>query len=89
VSDARLKVHVVPNAKRTELAGLHGDAIKIRCAAPPLDGRANFEVRAILAELVGVPVRDVTIVRGERSRDKIVEIAGMSGEEAKASLTRR
>lgn len=86
MSAARLKIHVVPNARKSELAGLHGDAIKIRCAAPPLDGRANREVCELLADLLGVPVRDVTIVRGERSRDKLVEIAGMSGEEARRRL---
>ncbi|MEX1185034.1 MAG: DUF167 domain-containing protein [Gemmatimonadaceae bacterium] len=83
---ARLKIHVVANAKKTGLAGLHGDAVKIRCAAPPLDGRANREVREILAGLLGVPVRDVTIARGERSRDKIVEVAGMDADEARARL---
>lgn len=86
MSGARLKIHVVTNAKKTELAGVHGDAVKVRCAAPPLDGRANQEVRELLAGLLGLPVRDVTITRGERSRDKIVEVAGMDGDEARARL---
>ncbi|MGK2935062.1 MAG: DUF167 domain-containing protein [Gemmatimonadaceae bacterium] len=86
MSGARLKVHVVTNAKKTELAGVHGDAIKVRCAAPPLDGRANQEVRELLAALLGLPVRDVTITRGERSRDKIVEVAGIDAGEARARL---
>ncbi|MEX0909447.1 MAG: DUF167 domain-containing protein [Gemmatimonadaceae bacterium] len=86
MSGARLKIHVVTNAKKTELAGAHGDAIKVRCSAPPLDGRANQEVRELLAALLGVPARDVTIARGERSRDKIVEVAGMDGAEARARL---
>ncbi len=86
MSGVRLKIHVVTNAKRTELAGVHGDAIKVRCSAPPLDGRANQEVRELLAALLGVPARDVTIARGERSRDKIVEVAGMDGDEARARL---
>ena len=86
MSGARLRIHVVTNAKKTGLAGTHGDAIKVRCSAPPLDGRANQEVRELLADLLGLPVRDVTITRGERSRDKIVEVAGMDGEEARARL---
>jgi uncharacterized protein (TIGR00251 family) len=86
VSGARLKIHVVTNAKKTELAGVHGDAIKVRCAAPPLDGKANQEVRELLAGLLGVPPRNVTIARGERSRDKIVEVAGMDGDEVRARL---
>ncbi len=89
MADPRLRVHVVPNAKKTELAGLHGDAIKIRCAAPPDDGRANWAVRELLAALLDVPVRDVTIVRGERSRDKVIEVAGVSPEDARARLTIR
>jgi uncharacterized protein (TIGR00251 family) len=89
VADPRLKVHVVPGAKKTELAGLHGEAIKIRCAAPPEDGRANWAVRELLAGLLGVPVRDVTIVRGERARDKVIEVAGVAPEDAKTRLTIR
>lgn len=79
----------MPNAKKTELAGLYGDAIKIRCAAPPDDGRANWAVRELLAALLDVPVRDVTIVRGERSRDKVIEVSGVSPEDARARLTIR
>lgn len=86
MSGARFKIHVVTKAKKTELAGVHGDAIKIRCAAPPLAGRANQEVRELLSALLGLPVRDVTIARGERSRDKIVEVAGMDADEARARL---
>lgn len=87
MADPRLKVHVVLNARKTELAGLHGDAIKIRCAAPPDDGRANWAVRELLAALLDVPVRDVTIVRGERSRDKVIEVAGLTPDDARARLT--
>ena len=86
MSGARLEIHVVTNARKTELAGMHGDAIKVRCSAPPLDGRANQEVRELLAGLLGIPPRDVTIARGERSRHKIVEVAGMDGDEVRARL---
>jgi len=89
VADPRLRVHVVPNAKKTELAGLHGEAIRIRCAVPPEDGRANWAVRELLATLLDVPVRDVTIARGERSRDKVIEVAGVAPEDARARLTIR
>lgn len=71
-----LRLHIQPGAKRTEVAGLHGDALKIRLAAPPVDGRANEALIAWLAQAFGVPQRQVRLVRGEKSREKVVEITG-------------
>ncbi len=70
-----LSVHVQPGAARTEHAGPHGDAHKIRLAAPPVDGRANAALIAFLAEAFGVRQRDVTIVTGASARRKIVRIS--------------
>ena len=69
-----LAVHVQPGAKRTEVAGTHGDALKIRLAAPPVDGKANAELVRFLAAAFDVPLRSVAILRGETSRDKAVRI---------------
>lgn len=69
-----IAVHVQPGAKRTEIAGRHGDALKIRLAAPPVDGKANDALIAFLAESFGVPRRRVTLLRGAKSRDKVVRI---------------
>ena len=69
-----LRLHVQPGAKRTGFAGRHGDALKFRLAAPPVDGRANEALLAFLAEAFGVPQRQVAIVRGETSRQKTVRI---------------
>lgn len=69
-----LTLHVQPGAKRTEVAGLYGDALKLRLAAPPVDGKANAELVRFLADAFGVPARAVTLVRGETSRQKIVRI---------------
>lgn len=69
-----LTLHVQPGAKRTEVAGLHGAALKLRLAAPPVEGKANAALRAYLADAFGVPLRHVTIVRGEASREKVVRI---------------
>ena len=69
-----LALHVQPGAKRTEVAGPHGDALKIRLAAPPVDGKANAELLRFLADAFGVPQRAVTLVRGEVSRQKTVRI---------------
>ena len=69
-----LILHVQPGAKRTEVAGWHGDALKIRLAAPPVDGKANSELLRFLSDAFDVPLRNVTLVRGESSRQKIVRI---------------
>ena len=63
-----------PGAKRTEIAGSHGDALKIRLAAPPVDGRANEALLAFLAEAFGVPARQVTLLSGATGRRKRVRI---------------
>ena len=69
-----LTLHVQPGAKSSEVVGMHGDALKVRLAAPPVDGKANMELRRFLAEAFGVPLRSVTLVRGEASRQKTVRI---------------
>ena len=70
-----LQVSVVPNAKRTEVDGLHDGALRVRLAAPPIDGRANEALVAWIAKQVGVPRRDVELVRGQASRRKQLAIA--------------
>ena len=70
-----LLVHAQPGAKRTEVAGLHGDALKVRIAAPALEDRANEALVAFLAEALGTTKRDVVLVSGERSREKRLRIA--------------
>ena len=69
-----LALHVQPGAARTEVAGIHGGRLKIRLAAPPVDGKANAELLRYLADAFGVPLRDVALVRGEASRQKTVRI---------------
>ena len=69
-------VHAQPGAKRTELAGLHGEALKIRVAAPALADRANQALVEFLAQAFGVVRRDVSLVAGAKSREKRFEIRG-------------
>jgi uncharacterized protein (TIGR00251 family) len=77
VSDALvLDLHVQPGAKRTEAAGRHGGRVKIRLAAPPVDGAANDELVRFVAEAFGVPKRNVEIVSGATSRQKRVRVTG-------------
>lgn len=78
---ARLVVHVQPRAKKSEVAGRHGDAIKVRLQAPPVDGAANEELVRFMAEWLGVARRAVTITGGLTSRRKTVEIEGMGAED--------
>lgn len=71
-----LTLHVQPGAKRSEIAGLHGDAFKIRLAAPPIEGRANEALLKFIAELFGVPLRQVELRQGGQSRHKVVAVTG-------------
>lgn len=74
----RFTVHVQPRASRTEIAGLHGNALKIRLSAPPVDGAANDALVKFLASIFAVPRHAVRILAGETSRSKIVEIEGVT-----------
>jgi uncharacterized protein (TIGR00251 family) len=71
-----LTLHIQPGAKRTDVAGLHGDALKIRLAAPPIEGRANEALLKFIAEFFDVPVRQVELKQGGQSRHKVVAITG-------------
>jgi uncharacterized protein len=71
---ARLLLKIVPNAKRSEVVGMHGDAVKIKVKSPATDGKANAALLEFLADELGLPSRAVRIVSGEKSRDKLVEI---------------
>jgi uncharacterized protein (TIGR00251 family) len=69
-----LTLHIQPGAKRTEVAGLHGEALKIRLAAPPIEGRANEALLKFIAESFGVPSRQVELKQGSQSRHKVVAV---------------
>ena len=70
-----INLYVQPNARSTEVAGKHGEALKVRVAAPPLDDRANQLLIDFLGKTLGVPGSRIRISRGGRSRRKLVEIA--------------
>lgn len=71
-----LTLHVQPGAKRSEIAGLHGEALKIRLAAPPVEGRANEALLKFIAGLFGVPLRNTELKQGGQSRHKVVAVTG-------------
>ena len=79
---SRLRARVQPNASRTEIAGWHGAALRVRTTAPPVEGKANLAVAQALASALNIPRTDVTVVRGRGSRDKVVEIVGIDEPES-------
>ena len=72
-----LKLRVTPNAAKSEVVGWHGDALRIRVASPPTNGRAHSAVIEILADYLGIRPREIEIVRGHASRDKVAHIYGI------------
>jgi uncharacterized protein (TIGR00251 family) len=82
-----LAVSVVPNARRSGADGLHDGALRVRLAAPPVDGKANEALIEWVAESLGLPRRAVTLVRGQTSRRKWLALEG-SMAEIGAAVTR-
>ena len=73
-----IAVYAQPGARHCSLVGLHGDALKIKISAPPVDGKANEELTLFLAELLEVSKRSVTLVKGDKSRAKVFRAEGLS-----------
>jgi uncharacterized protein len=69
-----LRVHVQPGARRTEPAGIHGDRLKVRLAAPPVEGKANAALCVFIAEAFAVPLRNVELAAGDASRKKTMRV---------------
>ncbi|SCK10422.1 DUF167 family protein [Vogesella sp. LIG4] len=82
----RLTLHVQPGARKSEVAGEHGEALKIRLAAPPVEGKANAALLLWLAGCLQVPRKAVSLLSGERNRHKIVAVTGIGAVEALARL---
>ena len=81
-----LDIRVVPRAGRAGIAGTRNGALLVRLNAPPVEGAANAELVKVVADVLGVPRRVVTIVAGERSRLKRVRIDGATVEDVTAKL---
>ncbi len=82
----RLTVQIQPRASRTEVVGLHGDALRIRLSAPPVDGAANDALVRYLAERLEVARGAITLVSGRSSRRKVVVLEGVSPDEVRRRL---
>ena len=83
---ATFAVRVVPRASKNEIVGVHGDALKLRLTAPPVEGRANDALIAFLAQRLGVRKRQVEIMTGATSRRKMIRVIGLSAQEVKERL---
>ncbi len=70
-----LSVRVVPGSSRTEVAGLLGDELRVKVAAPPNDGKANTALLEFLASALGTKTRDLDLVRGRHSRSKLIRVS--------------
>ena len=85
-SQCTLPIKAVPNAPRSAVVGWLGEALKVKVHAPALEGRANEALCEFLADELGLPKRAVTLAHGEKSRQKLVRITGLSLTEVKAKL---
>jgi hypothetical protein len=79
-----VKVH--PRAKKNGITGEVGDALKLALTAPPADGKANAACIEFLAKLLNLPRSSVTIAAGQTSRNKVIQVAGLSAEEVQRRL---
>ena len=81
-----LNLRVAPRASRNEVAGLVGDALKIRLQAPPVEGKANKALARFLAEALDVPANRIQLLAGKRGRNKRVRVEGVTAQQVAAAL---
>ena len=86
---ATFSVRVQPRAARIGITGTVGDALKLSLSAPPLEGRANLEIVEFFSGIFSVPRTAIQIVTGDRSRNKVIRIAGRTGAELQLILRER
>ena len=84
----KLSIHATPGAKRTEAAGAHGDALRVRLGAPPVDGKANAALIAWAAKAFGVPKAQVELLHGAAGRQKVLAIQFDTDAELAAAQSR-
>jgi uncharacterized protein len=82
----RIAVRVQARARRDEIVGERNGALVVRVKAPPVDGKANYAARKLLARRLGIPAGRVSVVRGASSRDKLIEVEGVNTETLRREL---
>lgn len=85
-SGSRLTLHIQPRGSRNAVEGLHGDALKVRLTAPPVDGAANEALIRFLAEMLGCSRSALTLTSGATSRRKTIEVTGLDPAEVRKRL---
>jgi uncharacterized protein len=88
MESCEITVRLTPRAGREGITGEHGGVVLVRVTAPPVDGRANEALCRLIAKRAGVGVRSVTVIRGERSREKLVRVEGIGAEDLRRALLR-
>ncbi len=83
-----IRLHVQPRAKRCELAGLHGGALKLKVTAPPVDDAANRAIIDFLSKTLGISKSSLQILAGGKSRDKVLQVSGLSLADFQARISR-
>jgi hypothetical protein len=82
----RISLRVSPNARKTEFDGFHGERLRIRLHAPPVDGKANRDLVLFIAGQLGVRKTQCAVIHGETSRDKVVSISGIDAASVRRAL---
>jgi uncharacterized protein len=83
---ATLRFHIVPNAKQNKVVGEHGCAIKVKLRALAVEGKANAALHSFLAKELKISERSILLERGQKSREKIIHIEGLSEGEVRSRL---
>jgi uncharacterized protein (TIGR00251 family) len=83
---ATTRVHTIPNAKIDRVLGEHGAAVRIKLRAPAVEGKANAALRTFLAEQLKIPQRAILLQQGQRSREKLIRIDGLTEQEVHRRL---
>jgi uncharacterized protein (TIGR00251 family) len=86
---AEIRVRLRPRGGRDELIGMRDGIVQVRVSAPPVDGKANEALCRLIAKSAGVAPSKVSVVRGEKSRDKVVRVEGLEAEVLLAALMSR
>ena len=86
IASCTLAIKAVPNAPRSAVVGWLGEALKVKVHAPALEGRANDELCEFLADTLALPRRAVTVLQGDKSRQKVLHVAGLTLAEVRVKL---
>lgn len=86
--EAIINVHITPRGSKNEITGWRGEALCIKVTAPPVEGAANAAVLDFLADELGIRKSQIAIVKGEKSREKMLKITGLTEDEVRARLSK-